>query len=116
MTAQPHPFRYVNDPAVRARLMDAEQVRAAYAVASIRQAGRNLGASQKTMERALDLHGIPRRKRGAKPPGMVRGLTRDDVRRAVYRAYRRADRCPPDCVGRGRCLDPGERCVLWGMA
>jgi hypothetical protein len=105
-----HPFRYINDPEARKRLMDKRLVARAYAVGTIKQTGRQLGVGQKAVERALDYHGIRRRKRGEKPPGL--GLTRDDVRRAVYRAYARCDRCPPDCVGRARCLDGGARCVL----
>ena len=117
MTAQDHPFRFVNDPKVRARLMDPEQVAAAYAKHSIRQAGRSLGASQKTMERALDLHGIPRRKRGEKPPGTaVRRITRAQVKRLVMRAYAKADRCPPNCPGREQCLNADGVCVLGELA
>ena len=31
-------------------------------------------------------------------------ITLDDVKLAVYRAYYRADRCPPGCPGRDECL------------
>ena len=37
----------------------------------------------------------------AKPTNRI---TRDDVKLAAFRAYYRADRCPPGCPGRDECL------------
>jgi hypothetical protein len=114
MTASP--FNYQVPADVQARLLDRELVRAAYAEHSIKLAGKTLGCGQKTMEKALRYHGIKVRKRGERPPGMMGMLTRDELRSIVYRAYRRNDRCPVDCIGRATCLDADGRCVLGEVA
>lgn len=111
--SESHPFaEHRHEPEVLARLLDRRQVADAYAQYTIKKAGQYLGAGQRSMELALDYHGIPRRKRGEKPPGIRLNLTRSQLKRLVMRAYARSDRCPPGCPGRVRCLDPGSRCIL----
>ena len=103
------PFSHIA-PEVRARLLDAGTVERAYRHNSIKQAATMLGTSQHVFERALDLHGVDRRKRGAPIPSLE--LERDTVRLATLRAYLRVNDagCPPGCPGRSRCLD-GD-CIL----
>ena len=98
MTTAAHPFTgHQIPPDVRARLLDRDTVANAYAHHSIKAAGKTIGAGQVTFQNALDWHGIPRRKRGVKPPGTV--ITREAVAAAAARAYARVGRCPPGCKG-----------------
>ena len=106
-----HPFRFVNDPEARERLMNRDVVSAAYRDHTIVGAAKALGTTAVPFARALRLHGIRIRARGEAPPG--RRITRKDVKLAVLRAYAKSDRCPPSCPGREGCLD-GE-CVLWEL-
>ena len=106
-----HPFSPNVPPETLARLLDRDTVANAYAVGSIKAAGKSLGVGQINFAMALRYHGIRIRARGEKPPG--RRYTKDQAELAVLRAYARSDRCPPSCPGREHCLD-GE-CTLWEL-
>jgi len=101
---------------MRHKLFDAELIRDAYqSKGSIRRAARSIGVGVKSFRNALELHGIPVSTKGQSPDVTRRhGITRADVVKATYRAYLKADKCPPSCEGRATCLD--DRCILAELA
>lgn len=103
-------------PEIQKRLLCRETVADAYAHATIKDAAAQLGVGQHTMEKALDYHGIKRRKRGESPPprDVVKSLTRRQLRVVVQRAYDKAGRCPMNCPGRAECNLGDENCVMEG--
>ena len=94
-------------------LLDRERLVAMYATRSRHELADELGVSYYTLQRAMRHHKIPCRSRRAESPaGMLREGQRAAVRLLVWRAYLRADRCPPDCPGREGCLNNEGMCAL----
>ena len=102
----------------KATLQDAEQMAALYAAYSMNQIAAHLHCSGDAVRRALVYHGIKLRAAGqqpghngkAEPRPTPRATTRRLVQLAAWRAYRRSDRCPPDCPDVLRC--PWDECTL----
>jgi len=98
-------------PAAREVLQDRDRLAEMYQSRTQEQIARELGTQPCTVRRALRYHNIPSHPRGWMPkraiapaPRAGKRVTRQDVKRLVWRAYWQADRCPPDCPGREECL------------
>ena len=101
----------------KAILADPEQMAALYAAHSMNQIAAHLHCSGDAVRRALVYHGIRLRAAGQQPghngraePKPALKTTRRMIQLAAWRAYRRLDRCPPDCPDVLQC--PWDECTL----
>ena len=101
MTLKLHPR---TPPEVVAVLSDRERLAELLATRTQDEVCEFVGCGHISLRKAMDAHGIVTRPRGRKIERNPAAITREDVKRLVWRAYWRADRCPPDCPGRGECL------------
>jgi len=106
-------------PAAREVLLDRERLAEMYRTRTQEALAVELGTTIDTLRRALRYHRIPSHPRGwilrgtiVPTPRASQRITREGVKRLVWRLYLEADRCPPVCPGREECIEPGGECTL----